>query len=75
MLKLISAFDMDYQCLLLKSVKGNIITKMIDDEDNLYVITSSNILGFGYSHDFKPKDVVRLYKIPLVKDNTTALFK
>lgn len=26
-------------------------------------------------HDFKPKDVVRLYKIPLVKDNTTVFFK
>jgi len=73
--KNLMAFDMDYQRLILKSVKGNIITKMIDDEDNLYVITSSNILGFGYSHDFKPKDVVRLYKIPLVKDNTTVFFK
>jgi hypothetical protein len=73
--KNILVFDMDYQLLLSKSVKGNIITKMIDDEDNLYVITSSNILGLEYSHDFKPKDVVRLYKIPLVKDNTTVLFK
>ena len=26
-------------------------------------------------HDFNPKDVVRVYKIPLVKDNTTVLFK
>ena len=59
-------FDMDYKLLLSKSVKGNIIETVIDDEDNLLVITSDHILGLGCSYDLRPRDKVKLYKIPLV---------
>ena len=59
-------YDMDYKLLLSKSVKGSIIAKMIDDEDNILVITSDHILALGCSYDLRPKDKVKLYRIPLV---------
>jgi hypothetical protein len=57
---------MDYKLLLSKSVKGSIIAKMIDDEDNILVITSDHILALGCSYDLRPRDKVKLYRIPLV---------
>ncbi|MDC7292605.1 hypothetical protein NXH67_03645 [Butyrivibrio sp. DSM 10294] len=39
---------------------------MIDDEDNILVITSDHILALGCSYDLRPRDKVKLYRIPLV---------
>ena len=63
--KNIFVFDMDYQPLASASVKGTIVERFFDDKDNLYVVTTSNILGCGYKSEYKVGDTVSLYKISL----------
>ena len=64
--KNIMVFDMDYNPISSTSVKEQIVSKMFDDEDNIYVVTSSNILALGFKYDYTPGDTVSLYRIPLL---------
>ena len=57
---------MDYQTLGSASVKGATVLRMFDDQDNMYVVTASNILGYGYKSEYKVGDTVSLYKIALL---------
>ena len=64
--KNIMVFDMDYNPISVASIKGQIVAKMFDHEDNLYLVTSSNILALGFKYDYTPGDCISLYRIPLL---------
>lgn len=64
--KNIFVFDMNYQPLGSASVKGATVLRMFDNQDNMYVVTASNILGYGYKSEYKVGDTVSLYKIALL---------
>ena len=62
----IQIYDYDLNLLKAYSLFGKYIKWFYDDEDNMYVITSSMIHGTE-SRGMNAKDKVRMYKIELSK--------